>query len=295
MGVKWEQLAFYGGSFTCLQTDLRQELYKIANNFGFNNIRISTSPDCIDENVLTEAEHNNVKIIELGIQSLSDKVLKNNGRPYSADDAIKSLYALKDRFKIGVQIMTGMYSSDNNDFYKTVEEIRKLKPEYVRIYQCMVLKNTKLAQMYLNKEFIPCSLKVHLIDSAYAYVSLVSEGINIIRIGLPQSGGNIEGLIAGNYHLSMGELVKTLVLMLYIREGCTIKIGKKFLSSVCGYKGILTDEIKAGAVITEDDRKVDFVEICKILRSKYFENSKRYFEGVISKYAEELINKTDNR
>ena len=64
------QIAFFGGSFTAIDKDLMIELLEAANKYigtgMFESIRISTRPDCIDEEILDILKKYNVRSIELG-------------------------------------------------------------------------------------------------------------------------------------------------------------------------------------------------------------------------------------
>ena len=53
---KTAEIAFFGGSFTAIERDYMVSLLTAAKHFldtqGFSGIRVSTRPDCIDEDVL---------------------------------------------------------------------------------------------------------------------------------------------------------------------------------------------------------------------------------------------------
>ena len=76
------EIAFFGGSFTAVPRDYMISLLETAGEFlsrentkGFSGIRISTRPDCIDEEVLEILKDHGVSAIELGAQSMRDSVL----------------------------------------------------------------------------------------------------------------------------------------------------------------------------------------------------------------------------
>jgi len=54
ISTSWDEIAFFGGSFTCIDSSDRKILYSLASENGFRNIRISTRPDCIDEEIVEE-------------------------------------------------------------------------------------------------------------------------------------------------------------------------------------------------------------------------------------------------
>ena len=78
------EIAFFGGSFTGIDRSLMIELLEMANSYildgRVSHIRCSTRPDYIDEEILDILQQYGVKVIELGLQSSSDKVLSLSKR-----------------------------------------------------------------------------------------------------------------------------------------------------------------------------------------------------------------------
>ncbi|MBQ1244059.1 MAG: radical SAM protein, partial [Clostridia bacterium] len=66
------EIAFFGGSFTAIEKEYMLSLLKRAKLYIdkglFKGIRISTRPDCINEEVLTVLKEYGVSSIELGCQ-----------------------------------------------------------------------------------------------------------------------------------------------------------------------------------------------------------------------------------
>ncbi len=52
----------------------------------FTGVRISTRPDCIDDETLDTLARYGVTAVELGVQSMDDTVLSKNGRGHTAAD-----------------------------------------------------------------------------------------------------------------------------------------------------------------------------------------------------------------
>ena len=74
------QLAFFGGSFTCLAEDQRRVLLDAAQPYlrrgEIDSLRVSTRPDCIDDAIVDFLRAYGVSTVELGAQSMSDAVLQ---------------------------------------------------------------------------------------------------------------------------------------------------------------------------------------------------------------------------
>lgn len=88
------EIAFFGGSFTAIDIDIQKDLLSVAREYVEKNIiddiRLSTRPDCINDEILTMLKEYRVSIIELGVQSLDDRVLIDSVRGHSDEDVFKS-------------------------------------------------------------------------------------------------------------------------------------------------------------------------------------------------------------
>ena len=92
--AKTTEIAFFGGSFTAIEKDYMVSLLRTASNLLISGevggIRISTRPDCINEEILTLLKKYGVTAIELGAQSMCDSVLLLNKRGHRACDVAKA-------------------------------------------------------------------------------------------------------------------------------------------------------------------------------------------------------------
>ena len=173
----------------------------------FKGIRLSTRPDCVDNEVLEILKSYNVTSIELGAQSMDEKVLKLNERGHTAKDVINASKLIREYgFSLGLQMMTGLYGSD---FYKdiyTADEFIKLRPDTVRIYTTVIMKDTKLAQLYLSGKFKPYSLEESVNLCSELLLKFERENIAVIRLGLHYSDSLIDNSYGDNYHPAFKEL-----------------------------------------------------------------------------------------
>ena len=157
-GIKDGEIAFFGGSFTAIDRDYMIELLSSAQEFigenGFKGIRISTRPDAVDGEICDILEKYHVTAVELGAQSTNDKVLAMNRRGHTREDIFRSARLLKERgFELGLQMMTGLYGSNDEDSIGTARDIISLSPDTARIYPTVVIENTELAELYRNGEY----------------------------------------------------------------------------------------------------------------------------------------------
>ena len=179
----------------------------IKSGFLSKGIRISTRPDFIDGEVLSLLKEYGVRAIELGAQSMSDNVLALNKRGHTASDVEKASKLIKSYgFELGLQMMTGLYGSGDEDSIDTAKRFISLAPDTVRIYPTVVLPGTLLAELYLSGEY-----KVPSLDESVELCSHLLEmfdeaGINVIRLGLHAQQDVCEEYLAGGYHPALREL-----------------------------------------------------------------------------------------
>lgn len=212
----WDEIAFFGGSFTCLAKEERDFFYNIAKNYGFSNLRISTRPECFDDEIFKELEENNVKTVEIGVQSTSDRVLELNLRNYTKEKIFETSHQIKKRFILCTQLMTGMFGETLEDIFQMIRDITKIHPHYARIYPTVVLKGSPLEEIYHKQKFIPEPPDLILAKTAILYAYLTTKGIKVIRIGLPESINLHTEIAGGFHHPAMGDIVKTASKIAYI-------------------------------------------------------------------------------
>lgn len=287
----WSELAFYGGSFTLIPQNERLALYSLAREKGFQTLRFSTSPDGINEGVLKEAEGFGVRTVELGVQSLSDNVLRLNKRPYTSAQCLKALEMLKGRFITGVQIMTGMYGETAEDVINTVNILTGFTPGYARIYPTVVLAETELEQLMNQGAYTPPAPEDILIRTAYAYAAFTANGTNVIRTGLQYSIELEKSIRGGFYHPAAGDLAKTLITLIYLKKCGEIRTNQASVQKLYGYKA-LARKLFPDKIITDESATADFREICAKAKEHFFENNGRNPERTTASYAAELVRQT---
>ncbi len=249
----YTEIAFFGGSFTCIDREYMLSLLKSAYNFVQNGdvagIRISTRPDGINEEILEILKMYGVTAIELGAQSMCDDVLKANNRGHSASDVVKASRLIKSYgFELGLQMMTGLYKSTCEKDVITAKAIIDIKPKTVRIYPTITLENTYLASLFKSGEYVPPSLD-STVDLCAKLLTLFKEAdISVIRLGLHSIEKN--AYVAGPWHPSLGELVKSKVYLngilpeLKEKGSYIIKVNPKDVSKVIGQKRANLEALK---------------------------------------------------
>jgi len=214
------QAAFYGGSFPALPRHEQHAYLEAVRPFlgsgHIEAIRLSTRPDCISKEILAFLKDHRVRIVELGVQSMDDRVLALAGRGHAAGDTITAVKLLKENgFTIGLQLMAGLPGDSADTFMDTVNTVIGLRPHFVRIYPLLVLKGTPLEELYKNGGYTPLSLDAAVLLCRNALLRFEQAGIEVIRIGL-QPTRELEKpgtILAGPYHPGFRQLVESSILL----------------------------------------------------------------------------------
>ena len=241
------EIAFFGGSFTAIDRDYMLSLLEATVPYidRFRGIRISTRPDCIDEEVLSLLKSYHVTSIELGAQSMSDTVLTANDRGHTAQDVRVASRLIKDfGFELGLQMMTGLYKSTPESDIDTANQFIGLKPATVRIYPTIVMKGTRLGELYEAGVYQPQTLEEAIELTAHLLTMFDVAGINVIRVGLHDSESLKENRLAGPYHPAFKELCESRIMLEKAAEllkelphgAYTLRVSPKCRSKMTGNK-----------------------------------------------------------
>ncbi|SKA92228.1 Radical SAM superfamily protein [Caloramator quimbayensis] len=268
------ELSFFGGSFTGIPMDYQNELLDAAKtaleNGKIDDIRLSTRPDYINEYILKNLKTHGVGVIELGVQSMDDEVLNIAERGHTSLDVINSSRLIKEYgFKLGLQMMIGLPSDNLEKDIFTANEIIKIKPDFVRIYPALIIKNTKMEELFKKGCYKPLTIDEAVDISSKLYILFSKNDIPIIRLGLQATDEiNInKEVIAGPFHPAFRELVESLLFISII----DYIIQKYFIDSLEITISINTKDI-----------------------SKLFADKKKYFNKLVRLYSTKKIKVCQN-
>jgi elongator complex protein 3 len=127
-------------------------------NVGFT---IETKPDyCKEEHVDMMLDYGATRI-EIGVQCLQDRVYKIVNRGHDLNDVVDSFQIAKDAgYKIVAHMMPGLPTmsptDDIKDFQTLFEDLR-FKPDMLKIYPSLILKDTPLYDEYQDGKYTPYS------------------------------------------------------------------------------------------------------------------------------------------
>lgn len=239
------EIAFFGGSFTAINRGYMLELLEVASDFVkkgvVSGIRISTRPDAIDDEILTLLKEHHVTAIELGAQSLNDRVLRINNRGHKISDVYNASALIKEYgFELGLQIMTGLFGDNDQSAIKTAKRVIEIAPKTVRIYPTIVLKDTDLAALYTDKIYTPQTLDSAVVLASKLYTMFTDAGIKVIRLGLHSIEN--DAYIAGPWHPAFSELCQSQIMLnsalkvLNVQGDYIIYVDKCDVSKMIGQK-----------------------------------------------------------
>lgn len=186
------EISFYGGTFTALPHEKMMNYIRkgaeFVENGTANALRCSTRPDEIDEERGEILKNNHFETVELGVQSMSEKLLEKMRRGHSAKCVEKAAELLKNAgISAGLQFMTGFPGETEEDVMLSCNSLSVLKPDFIRIYPFVPLKNTPVCNDLEAGKLKMESAGTILEKTAALFLAAMKLKIPVIRIGLPQS------------------------------------------------------------------------------------------------------------
>ncbi len=122
-------------------------------------IAVSTRPDCIREDYmeflynLSQSTGINISI-ELGLQSINHKTLARINRGHSLAEFIDANYVIqKYGFDVCAHLILNLPWDDISDVAECAKVLSALRVKQVKLHSLYIVKNTPMANMYLNGEF----------------------------------------------------------------------------------------------------------------------------------------------
>ena len=175
---------------------------------------IETRPDFITEEELLRLRKLGVTLVEMGVQTVFDDILKKNQTGLTAKKIAQATKLLKNAgFKILYQVMpnlpagkAGLPGSNIKKDLKMFEILfndERFKPDWLKIYPCLVCKNTKLYKWwkagkykpYTKKELIKLLIKIKKILPYWVRLTRVFRDIPAQKIIAGCKTSNIREIV----------------------------------------------------------------------------------------------------
>ncbi|MBQ1252394.1 MAG: radical SAM protein [Firmicutes bacterium] len=259
------EIAFYGGSFTAIPSGVRRAYLDFAKELKdagrISGIRISTHPAYIDEEILSELLDFGVGMVELGIQSTDDEVLKVAKRGHGSEEVFLAASLLAaSPLRWGVQLMVGLPEDSEEKALRSVASLLPYHPDTARIYPVLVLKGTALEAMTERNEYAPLSLADAVSQCGKMFAMFSCADVQVIRTGLQPTEEIHRGsdsLVAGPFHPAFGHLVKCflkreqmkMLLANFDGDRCRILAPKRDMPLIFGHDGTHLEEIACGRLL----------------------------------------------
>ncbi|MFP4034736.1 MAG: elongator complex protein 3 [Desulfovermiculus sp.] len=273
------EMAFFGGTFTSLPRFWRLKLIELVSGYKrkglVTRIRCSTRPDCCSAPVLSELAERGLDTVELGAQSFCSHVLHTANRGYAPQIIHTACDLVRAKgLNLGIQLLPGLPGHDTRKWLHDVRQTCSLKPDFVRIYPCLVLTGTPLYLLYEQGRFKPWSLSQTVLALARGFLRFWSHGIPVIRMGLPPESDLLQAIAAGPWHPALGSLVRSKVLLALIKHlSLSLPPGPKSLlcprslqGDLWGHKGtnrepLLKLNLTPGRVTYHDHARIELFHL----------------------------------
>ena len=242
-GATTVEVSFFGGTFTAIDLRKQKELLEVAREAKASGridyIRLSTRPDYISLPIMNHLKNYGVDIVELGVQSMDDEVLRLAKRGYRKE-AVYSASRLIRSFGMVLchQLMIGLPGDTREKDLLSLKESLSMKPDLARIYPALVIRDTEMEDFYLEGRYEPYSLDQAVEIASVMLQEYTAHGVQVIRMGLQpteeiKAGGDV---IAGPFHPAFRELAEGYLLARRIKEAglrrLELRIGEKDLSKL---------------------------------------------------------------
>lgn len=252
------EVAFYGGTFTMLplteQKRLLASLQPLLDSGDISAIRLSTRPDAITSSVTDLLLKYRVSLVELGVQSMDDRVLAAAGRGHSSSDTRQAFRLLTDAgIAVGAQLMPGLPGDSPEGSIRSLYEVLALKPKSLRVYPAVVVAGTELAHLFQSGEYFPLSLPAAVALGARHLHAALRAGVPVIRMGLQATDllSGPDGILAGPWHPAFRQLVESelccnlLCLLTSGKTGsATVAVHPSRISDVTGQHGTVRHRLQ---------------------------------------------------
>lgn len=150
-------------------------------------ISVSTRPDCINDDYLIAlknlSDSTGIDIsIELGLQTVNYKTLSKINRGHTLAEFIDAVIRIKKyKFRICTHIILNLPWDSMEDTIETSKILSALNIDEVKLHSLYLVKNTRMAEQYLNREFEMISMEEYM-ERVIQFLEYLNPHIVIQRI-----------------------------------------------------------------------------------------------------------------
>jgi elongator complex protein 3 len=164
-----------------------EEAKKNAESSRIRNVGITveTRPDWAKEKNVDHMLNMGVTRVELGVQNPSNEIYRLVGRMHSVDDVVEATRIMKDSgLKVLYHLMPGLPNSNPKkdlEMFKEIFSNPDFMPDMIKIYPCLVLKDTKAYDWYSEGKYRPYTTE-EAANLVMEIKKIVPSWIRIMRV-----------------------------------------------------------------------------------------------------------------
>lgn len=216
------EIGFFGGTFTALPEPWPERFAALAGRLKALGVasraRCSTRPDAADPALLSRLASLGLDMVEIGAQTFEEDVLAQSGRNYDPEAIAMACRAVRGAgLSLGLQFLPGLPGHTPSGFDRDVEKALALGPECVRLYPCLVVAGTRLADMLARGLYAPWGREETGASLSRATLAFWDAGVRVIRLGLAPQPELDAAILAGPRHQALGTSVRAGALYLRIK------------------------------------------------------------------------------
>ena len=139
------------------QENIKKVLDTIKENYEVEpnaEITIEVNPGTVTIEKLQTYKDAGINRLSIGLQSTSDKILKQIGRIHNLKQFIETYNLARQVgfLNINVDLMIGLPNQELDDVKNSIKELLKLDPEHISVYSLILEEGTKLDEKVKKKE-----------------------------------------------------------------------------------------------------------------------------------------------
>ncbi|MFA5188906.1 MAG: tRNA uridine(34) 5-carboxymethylaminomethyl modification radical SAM/GNAT enzyme Elp3 [Patescibacteria group bacterium] len=171
-------------------------------------LTLETRPDYINAAEIKRMRELGATRVEIGVQTIDDKILKLNKRGHLVKQTINATKLLKDAgFKISYHMMPnlpGSTPSRDLAMFKKIFSDQNFQPDMLKIYPCVVTKTSELYKWFKQGKYKPYTDK-QLLNLIIKIKEIIPPYVRISRLirDIPR-----ESILAGNKISNLRQLIQ---------------------------------------------------------------------------------------
>lgn len=172
-------------------------------------LTLETRPDFINEKEIKKMRCLGCTRVEMGVQNIYNDILNKNERGHNIEKTIEATRLLKNvGLKITYHMMPGLPGSNpkkDEQMFKELFSNPNFQPDQLKIYPCVVLKNSPLYNLWKKGGYKPYSSKT-LINLIIKIKKSIPPYVRIIRIirDIPS-----QSIVAGNKISNLRQIIQS--------------------------------------------------------------------------------------